>query len=143
MVNSIPPNTTPSSLRDSANWVALRQEIHISLTNKQPVSIILDAYRQSPKLRSDTEDGWANQIVLLFAKVLNYAFQTENVGLEDTWTSLQDQVEAWNATKPTHFEPLWTENWSQSHQTPFPEAFMLGKAQGESSRHLERIKLTT
>ena len=126
MVNSITPNMTPSSLRDAANWIALRQEIHISLTNKQTVSIILDAYRQSPKFTSDTEDGCANRIVFLFAKVLNYAFRSEDTVPDETWATLQEQIETWYSTKPSYFSPLWTAN----DVTPFPRIIMLGEAQG-------------
>ncbi|KAH7372144.1 hypothetical protein BKA64DRAFT_263637 [Cadophora sp. MPI-SDFR-AT-0126] len=135
MVNSITPNTTPSSLRDSANWIALRQEIHISLTNKQPFSIVLDAYRQSPKLCSESEDGWANRIVLLFAKVLNYAFQSGETVPQDTWLSLRDEVETWNTTKPAYFMPLWDGSTLEQQKTPFPEVIMLSTAQANGMQH--------
>ncbi|PVH79738.1 hypothetical protein DL98DRAFT_630800, partial [Cadophora sp. DSE1049] len=141
MVNSITPNTTPSSLRDAANWIALRQEIHISLTNKQPVSIILDAYRQSPKFTSDTEDGWANRIVFLFAKVLNYAFRSEDTVPDESWTTLQEQVETWYSTKPSYFAPLWAARDGDARVTPFPRIVMLGQAQANGMQHYYLAKI--
>ncbi|KAG4431765.1 hypothetical protein IFR05_012741 [Cadophora sp. M221] len=137
MVNTNTLNTSPSSLRDAANWVALRQEIHISLTTKQPVSIILDAYHQSPKFTSDSEDGWANRIVFIFAKVLNYAFRSEDVVPDDSWISLQEQVENWNSAKPSYFDPLWT----GGRGTLFPRVVMLGTAQANALQHYHLAKI--
>lgn len=142
MVNANTLNTSPSSLRDAANWVALRQEIHISLTTKQPVSIILDAYHQSPNFNSDSEDGWANRIVFIFAKVLNYAFRSEDVVPDESWISLQEQVENWNSAKPSYFDPLWTGNDRGVQGTLFPRVVMLGTAQGRFNAQLDGSMLT-
>jgi hypothetical protein len=131
MVNSIAPSATSTSLREACNWVALRQEIHISLTNKQPVSIVLDAYRNSSYFHSDAEDAWANRIVFLFAKVLNYAFRSSETAPEESWFQLEEEVEAWNIAKPSYFSPLWMEDMADQRQSPFPHVAMLGSSQGE------------
>jgi hypothetical protein len=133
MVDSLAQLGISSSLREAANWTALRQEIHIALTRRQPVSIALEAYHSSRYLYSDTDDSWGNRMVFLFAKVLNYAFAQGESSSEKSWAELADEVTAWNATKPEHFSPLWLDASSQQDGSPFPEIMMLGGPQGEFS----------
>ncbi|OCL03330.1 hypothetical protein AOQ84DRAFT_152074 [Glonium stellatum] len=145
MVNSITHSATCTSLREAANWVALRQEIYVSLTNRQPVSIVLDAYRDSSYFHSDTEDAWANRIVFLFAKILNYAFKPVGVAPEESWSQLEEQVEAWNMTKPQYFSPLWVEHQPGERNYRFPDIMMLGASQVNGMQHycLAKILLAT
>lgn len=131
MVDSLSQSAICTTLREAANWVALRQEIHIALTNRQPVSIALEAYHNSSSFQSDTDDAWANRMVFLFAKVMNYAFQPNRDTSEDTWMQLEAEVETWNFTKPQHFSPLWLEYSTQPGHSPFPEIVMFGSPQGE------------
>ncbi len=134
MVDSLAQLGTYSSLREAANWVALRQEIHIALTRRQPVSIALGAYHSSRYFCSNTDDAWGNRMVYLFARVLNFAFAPEDGSSKESWAELADEVEAWNATKPENFAPLWLDSSPQRDGSPFPEILMLGGPQGESSR---------
>jgi hypothetical protein len=134
MVDSLAQLGTYTSLREAANWVALRQEIHIALTRRQPVSIALGAYHSSRYFCSNTDDAWGNRMVYLFARVLNFAFAPEGGSSKESWAELADEVEAWNATKPEHFAPLWLDLSPQRDGSPFPEILMLGGPQGEPSR---------
>ncbi|RDW77873.1 hypothetical protein BP5796_05725 [Coleophoma crateriformis] len=145
MVDSVARSSTSTSLREAATWVALRQEIYVSLTNRQPVSIVLDAYRDSNYFESDTEDAWANRMVFLFARVLNYAFRSPTSSSQDTWTELFNNVEEWYATKPQFFAPLWSENRNEQSSSPFPCIIMMSPSQVNGMQHycLARILLAT
>jgi hypothetical protein len=57
MVDSLAQLEIFTSLKEAANWVALRQEIHIALTRRQPVSIALEAYHSSRYFCSDADDA--------------------------------------------------------------------------------------
>ncbi|RDW85299.1 hypothetical protein BP6252_02889 [Coleophoma cylindrospora] len=145
MVDSVARSSTSTSLREAATWVALRQEIYVSLTNRQPVSIVLDAYRDSNYFESDTEDAWANRMVFLFARVLNYAFRSPTSSSQDTWSELSNDVEEWYATKPQFFAPLWSESRDEQSSSPFPCIIMMSPSQVNGMQHycLARILLTT
>ncbi|KAN0099556.1 hypothetical protein V8E51_013331 [Hyaloscypha variabilis] len=145
MVDSLAQLGTYTSLREAANWVALRQEIHIALTRRQPVSIALGAYHSSRYFCSNTDDAWGNRMVYLFARVLNFAFAPEGGSSKESWAELADEVEAWNATKPEHFAPLWLDLSPQRDGSPFPEILMLGGPQvhGMQSYCLAKILLAT
>jgi hypothetical protein len=131
LFNSGARSATPTKLREACSWVAIRQEIYVSLTTKQPHGISLDGYQDSSIFYTDTTNAWANRIVFLFAKVVNFAFGRQTGDPHDTWQQLDLEIQSWNLRKPQHFNPIWMQHRNHSLECQFPEVLMFGTPEGK------------
>ena len=99
--------------REAASWLALRQDIYISLTHQEQLTIDLDSYHGTTALARNTPEGLANRAVLLFAHVLNFAFATPDqfphrAEMRDQWRRLIEIADGWYSDRPSHAAPLRT-----------------------------------
>lgn len=65
-------------------------------------------------------------MIFIFAEILNYSCQQEEMPSLERWKELEDQAETWNDSKPWHFRPLWI----REEASPFPEIWMTGPSHG-------------
>ncbi|GME52276.1 Zn 2cys6 transcription factor protein [Neofusicoccum parvum] len=141
LLNSIAQFVPSGGLGEAASWIFLRQDIYVSLTTGQPLNIDLNNFRQSPSFHADTSSAWANRMIFIFAEILNYSCQQDEMPSLERWKELEDQVEAWNDNKPWHFRPLWI----REETSPFPEIWMTGPSHvvGQQYYSLAKIVLGT
>ncbi|KAF2083319.1 hypothetical protein K490DRAFT_51991 [Saccharata proteae CBS 121410] len=145
LLNSIAHFIPASGLGEAASWIFLRQAIYVSLTTGQPLDIDLNNYLASTSFHRDDAGSWANRMVWIFAKVLDFAFQQNDIPTAQKWTSLHDEVDAWNVAKPWHFQPLWMGELGAAEESPFPPIWMSSPAHGIGQQHyaLSKIVLAT
>ena len=118
ILNSIASYAADGGFKESASWISLRQDIYISLTSQQPLSLNLSNYRHSGVFSDQSDESWANRIVFIFASILNYVFEGQ-LG-PNHWSDLEAEAEAWNLTKPWYFSALWTKG-SRVESQPWPQ----------------------
>ena len=118
ILNSIASYAADGGFKESASWISLRQDIYVSLTSQQPLSLNLSNYRHSGVFSGQSDESWANRIVYTFASILNYVFGGE-YGL-NSWSDLEAEAEAWNLTKPWYFSALWSKESADESQ-PWPK----------------------
>ena len=115
LLNSIASYAADGGFKEAASWISLRQHIYISLTTQSPLGLNLSNYEHSSVFTAQSDEAWANRAVFLFARVLNYIFGSEDAGHSgrfdpERFTELENEVEAWNMSKPWYFSILWTES---------------------------------
>ena len=69
-------------------------------------------------------DSYTNRIVLLFARVLNYVFDSSENADAHEWDNLSDQIVAWYRGMPQDFFPLWVDPPNSETERAFPRIFM-------------------
>ncbi|KAK5085164.1 hypothetical protein LTR64_008638 [Lithohypha guttulata] len=109
ILDSVSAFAADGGLREAASWVSLRQHIYVSLTEQQPLDITLQNFRHSSVflIESNRNEDWANRMVFIFARILDYAFSHAPIPTPDRWHELRAEVENWWNTKPWDFAPLW------------------------------------
>ncbi|KAF2147022.1 uncharacterized protein K452DRAFT_314269 [Aplosporella prunicola CBS 121167] len=144
LLNSIAQFVPMGGLGEAASWIFLRQDIYVSLTTGQPLNIDLTNYLSSQAFQKDTPGSWANRMVFVFAKILNYACQQEEAPSKKKWQQLHEEVETWNRMKPWHFRPLWARR-PEGDTAPFPEVWMTLPAHvvGQQHYNMASILLAT
>ena len=100
-------------LREAASWLALRQDLYVALTRQQQLTMDLDSYASSASLAMETPESLANRVVLIFAHVLNFAFESpakfaSRAERNSQWRKLNEMADAWYHDRPAHAAPLWT-----------------------------------
>lgn len=104
LLNSISSYAADGGFKESASWISLRQHIYIALTNEQPLSLNLENYRHSGVFVDNSDEAWADRIILIFASILNFVFGSDQHKgqqfIENRWSELEAEAEAWNQRKP-------------------------------------------
>ena len=121
LLNSISSFAADGGFKESASWSSLRQHIYISLTSEQPLALNLDNYHHSQLFADQSDEAWANRIILIFAKILNHVFAEQpkaQRNQEERWHELKTETETWHHTKPWYFSPLWIDRDVQPGHWP-------------------------
>jgi hypothetical protein len=127
LLNSIASYAADGGFKEAASWISLRQHIYISLTTQSSLGLNLSNYEHSSVFTAQSDEAWANRAVFLFARVLNYVFGSEDGGVHsgrfesEEFTELENEVEAWNVSKPWYFSVLWAEA-DHDRRGQWPEA---------------------
>lgn len=111
LLNSLSSLAANGGLGEAASWLALRQDIYISLTRSQPLSISLDGYTKSASLVQLDAESMANRAVFTCARVLAYAMgpsPEHDMGSQATDT-LSEEVEHWHQLASQQTSCLWAE----------------------------------
>ena len=121
ILNSIASYAADGGFKECASWICLRQDIYISLTAQQPLSLNLDNYRHSSVFTGQSDEAWANRIIFIFATILNYVLGAPE-GHHDPslWSELEAEAEAWKLTKPWYFAAFWTKRSPDTNRS-WPE----------------------
>ncbi|RFU30272.1 hypothetical protein B7463_g6058, partial [Scytalidium lignicola] len=94
-----------SGIRQAALRVALRQEITVAFSARQPVKLLTE-YISVERSKSLTNDwDWTFRMTVLCAEVLNYCF-CDNPKSVAVWAELVRRADSWMREKPSSFEPL-------------------------------------
>ncbi|KAJ2897484.1 hypothetical protein MKZ38_004651 [Zalerion maritima] len=120
-------------LGEAASWIVLRQDIYLSLTKSQPLSISLENYKHSSSFTGMDAESTANRIVFLCGRILAYTFRPDYCLDFDGWDALNHEVDAWHASKPWHSSPYWVESPGKEpidgeRSSAFPAAWLANLA---------------
>lgn len=148
VINSMTSFVASGGLGEAAAWVCLRQNIYVAITTNTRLELRLDAYKHSQSFGASTDCAWTNQIVLIFAEILNSLFDTDDSSREERWHELQQAAESWLLSKPDTFAAILSsslEETSVAEGPDFPEIWMLQPAHviGLQYYHLARILLAS
>ncbi|KAH6663316.1 hypothetical protein F5X68DRAFT_251533 [Plectosphaerella plurivora] len=95
LLNSPSAYADRGGLSEAASWIALRQQLYLSTTYFQPVSMDLDYFARSYSFKDSSPESFTNRIILLCCRVLTYSHNTQGrFGVED-WTQLRNEVLLW------------------------------------------------
>ncbi|CAH0056870.1 unnamed protein product [Clonostachys solani] len=118
-------------LAEAACWVHLRQAIYAYLVRRRPVDRHINAFQNLAAFRRTDDSSYANQIVYHFARTLRLLFHSsrskERLDTEDTWASLQTDIDGWFSNKPLSFSPVFA---SSPNGPQFPALVMLSSPPG-------------
>lgn len=120
-------------LAEAACWVHLRQAIYAYLVRRRPVDSHLDAFKRLTAFERTDDTAFANRIVYHFARALRLFFLSaalEAAEINDTWASLQADVECWFSSKPISFEPVCAASHHDGGE--FPLIIVIGSPPGRS-----------
>lgn len=100
-------NFRPGSLKHTAFWAYVRQEIVTALQNNSATNIDTSDQTYHVVWKAETDETWTNHITWLAAKVINRCFgepesQPSNL---DRWRALQQEVASWRERLPETFRP--------------------------------------
>lgn len=109
VLDSMSSFASKGGLGEAASWIVLREDIYFSMTRSQPLYLHLDNYKNSSSFDTTDAESIANRAVLLFAKVLMYAFHPGQHLSIDSWNRLDEEVESWYESRPWHSTPLWVD----------------------------------
>lgn len=140
LLSAIPHFSHSGGLAESASWQALRQDIYVSLIQKQPPTFELDNYDKSSVFNSLDFGAAANVIILLFAKILRCLYSFESNNNYTAWQGLEVAVDQWNTQRV--FEPSFYRDAQPESGEPFPTICMISAPQGMKFRHTGRKMLT-
>ena len=76
------------------------------------------------------DDGWANRIVWIYARIINYCFGGQKHTSNDYWVTLSAQMFQWKSLLPNSFEPLFQKN-PDDDDDGFPAIWFLCEWHGE------------
>ncbi|GKT41279.1 uncharacterized protein ColSpa_01460 [Colletotrichum spaethianum] len=101
-----------SSLRLSAFWLALRQEIYMAFVHSRQVHPnFFPSIRKILDLGDNDENGvdcsYANRVIAICAMCLSYCYGQENHH-ERSYAQLKEDLDVWWKEKPWYFEAMWT-----------------------------------
>ncbi|OAA55501.1 hypothetical protein SPI_08185 [Niveomyces insectorum RCEF 264] len=98
----------PGSLKHTAFWTYVRQEILTALQNSSTTNIDTSDHTYHIVWKGATDEDWTNQITWLTAKVINFCSGRPELVLAsaDRWEDLQRDVKSWSARLPETFRPL-------------------------------------
>lgn len=101
-------NFRPGSLKHTAFWAYVRQEILTALQNNSATNIDTSEKTYHVVWKGETDENWTHHISWLAAKVINHCFGepgSEPTNL-DQWRKLQHEVTLWRERLPDTFRPL-------------------------------------
>ena len=129
-------------LREAAFWVYLRQDTQMAEKHRRRTIIDLDTcfMRDFDDQEPKTDDGWANRMVWIYARVVNYCFGSQEGRSNARWAALSAQVTQWHALVPGSFTPLFYRD-PDPEGSPFPAIWFLCEWHGESLRLMMRISV--
>lgn len=124
----------PSSptLSQAAFWVFVRQILYNACVNQQSPNLDFNLVVLQPPPTDDsvinveTETAWANTMTWICARVICFCFgDTASLprsnARERRWLELSKEVQDWQDSRPSTFEPIcWIEP-ARSDDNPFPE----------------------
>ncbi|KAH0343701.1 hypothetical protein KCU83_g8695, partial [Aureobasidium melanogenum] len=128
LLSAIPHFSHSGGLAESASWQALRQDIYVSLIQKQPPTFELDNYDKSSVFNSLDFGAAANVIILLFAKILRCLYSSECNNNYTVWQGLEVAVDQWNVQRV--FQPSYYQDAQAESGKPFPTICMISAPQG-------------
>ncbi|KAJ4296406.1 hypothetical protein N0V90_006451 [Kalmusia sp. IMI 367209] len=120
-----------SGLGEAAAWLCLRQEMYISLVSQQPLQTHLEHFEHMRSLHRSDDLAWANQMILLSAKILKHAFLERDSDVIARLQQLSGEVDRWRDTKPASFDPLRFVPPSFERRERFPVVWMVSPFHGE------------
>jgi hypothetical protein len=147
-LNWITDFAASGGLGEAASWVSLRQDIYVSVTTNTPLKIHLPNYKSSMSFAGLSDGAWANQMVYIFAEIINATFESVEPFHVQRWYELDNAVETWFRSKPDMFSPLFIPSQqkkpdNQSEKEVFPGMWLLHPAHvvGMQYYYLARLLL--
>ncbi|KAH8898308.1 hypothetical protein GQ53DRAFT_881370 [Thozetella sp. PMI_491] len=129
-------------LAEAASWVHLRQTIYVGLTRKQPIGISLQTFESFGAFRKRDGTSYANRAVYIFAKIIQEFFSETAIGQsEDAWGLLDEELAAWDESKPLSFKPTYHEAADLESGRPFPTIWMISSPQVVALQHYHASKI--
>lgn len=140
------------SLRHSACWIALRQEIWSVLIHRRPFRLPILAvkdYADLSRMESADDHDWTNCVLGWVAHILKFCFSDD----ADTSTAegRRTRSEEWDALKafekfldetpPPHFTPLYYQDRDPSEGRYFPTIWMANQCQVMALQHIEMARV--
>ncbi|OHW98309.1 hypothetical protein CSPAE12_03091 [Colletotrichum incanum] len=100
-----------SSLRLSAFWLALRQEIYMAFVHSRPVHpnffpSIKKILELGDKDANAVDCSYANRVIAICAMCLSHCYGQERHHGR-SYAQLKDDLDVWWKEKPWHFEAMW------------------------------------
>ncbi|TDZ13787.1 hypothetical protein Cob_v013082 [Colletotrichum orbiculare MAFF 240422] len=131
-----------SSLRLSAFWLALRQEIYMAFVHSRPVHPNFFPSIRRILERNDTDDigadcFYANRVIATCASCLSYCYGPDDQGA--SYAQLKQELEDWWRDKPWHFEPMYSN--AEARFLPEEQYITDAAVTGLQNYHLSRILL--
>lgn len=131
ILNTVSSFGSSGGLGEAAAWLCLRQDIHVSLIAQQPLRTNLQNFDGSSIFRRDDDFAWSGRMVFLLAKVLRSAFSAPS---ELDLSMINDEVEAWYASKPHTFQPVQVAPRNPGLDRRFPLIWMILPVHGKQMR---------
>lgn len=121
---------------EAVYWVHLRQAIYVAIVNRSHLDIPLGIYESLTSFWKTDATSYANQIVFVFAQILQEFFPDNPKGATPRsdigWDVLEDKLETWFDGKPPLFEPMYQEPADPDSSRPFPSLWMISMVPSES-----------
>jgi hypothetical protein len=123
-------------LAEAASWVHLRQAIYVYLVRREPIDIRLESFERSTVFLRGDDSAFANRVVYLFAKLIKLMIpvdgsQVESAPQQEQWKLVEEEISAWNDTKPLSFLPIFCKEVSLEANEPFPAIYIAASVPGE------------
>lgn len=129
-------------LREATAWLCLREDIYVSLTTQKAIRTNLAPFANATWVQGESDQAWANRMVLLLAKLLSLVFRqptTDSASL----TEIKQGILAWDLTKPRSFNPIHFLPRDPTVERYLPEIWMLASPQAMAVQynHIARLIL--
>ncbi|KXJ89310.1 hypothetical protein Micbo1qcDRAFT_206268 [Microdochium bolleyi] len=120
-------------LAEAACWVHLRQALYVAIVHRQHLTIPLGIYESLTAFHKTDDTSHGNRIVYLFARIILQYFPAQSTEQSlalpnDTWSVLEEDLNAWFQTKPVSFEPIYHSPPDINGGEPFPCIWMASTA---------------
>ena len=130
LLAAMPTFANSGGLAEAACWLSLRQEIFVSLVNREPPSLYLSDYDQSSAHGMLDDGACANIITLLFAKVLTAIWSptpdSQNI------QQLERGIKTWDDRRQSLFQPIFYQGVDLRNNVLFPRMCLVNASQGKS-----------
>lgn len=96
-------------------WNYLREDITVALMEKRNLMIELNDLR--PPLERNGDDDFANHVTYILGRIINYCLRNDEISMSE-WQPLKEELENWNMSLPSSFEPVSTPGLSGKNSFP-------------------------
>lgn len=96
-------------------WNYLREDITVALMEKRNLMIELNDL--CPPLERNGDDDFANHVTYILGRIINYCLRNDEISMSE-WQPLKEELENWNMSLPSSFEPVSTPGLSGKNSFP-------------------------
>lgn len=121
--------STPSSLRNAALKIELRQEVHIAFMSNQPACLLVPYCDIDRTLNATDDWTWAWRMIAHCSDTLMYCNGAGPKTLE-RWQELWTYLEDWQHALPESFRPFWEQSADSAQGRWVPEVMFANDCHG-------------